>query len=81
MKSLFGLLRAPLLHVAGFSFVVNPLLLVPAIFMPQVFDRVLSSGSTETLIGLPLGVAIALDAAVRTRLPAQPFAGRGWQRD
>ena len=60
MRSLFGVLRSPLLHVAGFSFVVNLLLLVPAIFMLEVFDRVLSSGSTETLIALLLGVAIAL---------------------
>ena len=60
MRSLFGVLRYPLLHVAGFSFAVNLLLLVPAIFMLEVFDRVLSSGSTETLIALLLGVAIAL---------------------
>ena len=43
MTPLFHLLKRPLLHVAGFSFVVNLLLLVPAIFMLQVFDRVLAS--------------------------------------
>ena len=60
MRSLVGLLKRPLLHVAGFSFFVNLLLLVPAIFLLQVFDRVLASGSTETLLVLLVGVGIAL---------------------
>jgi PrtD family type I secretion system ABC transporter len=54
------LLRRPLLHVAGLSFFVNLLLLVPAIFMLQVFDRVLASQSGDTLLMLLLGCAIAL---------------------
>ncbi|HSB49632.1 MAG TPA: type I secretion system permease/ATPase [Burkholderiales bacterium] len=37
---------------AGFSLVLNVLLLVPALFMLQVFDRVLTSRSIETLIML-----------------------------
>ena len=60
MNSLLILLKRPLLHVAGFSFFVNLLLLAPAIFMLQVFDRVLASQSGETLLVLLLGVAIAL---------------------
>ncbi len=60
MKPLLTLLQRPLLHVAGLSFVVNLLLLAPAIFMLQVFDRVLASQSTETLLVLLLGVAMAL---------------------
>ena len=60
MTPLFHLLKRPLLHVAGFSFFVNLLLLVPAIFMLQVFDRVLASGSRETLLVLLLGVGVAL---------------------
>jgi PrtD family type I secretion system ABC transporter len=60
MKPLLHLLRRPLLHVAAFSFFVNLLLLVPSIFMLQVFDRVLTSRSGETLLVLVLGVAIAL---------------------
>src|SRR5213083_1682681 len=60
MKTLIQLLRRPLLHVAGLSFFVNLLLLVPALFMLQVFDRVLSSQSSDTLLVLMLGVGIAL---------------------
>ena len=60
MKPLFDLLRRPLLFVAGLSFFVNLLMLVPALFMLQVFDRVLSSQSGETLLVLLIGVAVAL---------------------
>ena len=60
MKPLLQLLRRPLLHVAGLSFFVNLLLLVPALFMLQVFDRVLSSQSGETLLILMIGVGVAM---------------------
>ena len=60
MNSLNGLLRRPLVHVAVFSLVVNLLMLVPALFMLQVFDRVLASQSQETLLMLAIGAAIAL---------------------
>ena len=60
MSELVKLLKRPLLHVAAFSFFLNLLLLVPAIFLLQVFDRVLASGSTETLLVLLVGVGIAL---------------------
>ncbi|MDP9911822.1 PrtD family type I secretion system ABC transporter [Variovorax boronicumulans] len=60
MKPLLQLLERPLLFVAGFSFFVNLLLLAPALFMLQVFDRVLTSHSRETLLVLLLGVGVAL---------------------
>lgn len=60
MNSLLMLLKRPLLHVAVLSFLVNVLMLVPAIFMLQVFDRVLTSQSTDTLIVLTIGVGVAL---------------------
>lgn len=60
MKPLLQLLRRPLLHVAGLSFFVNLLLLVPALFMLQVFDRVLASQSGETLLVLLIGAGVAM---------------------
>lgn len=60
MKTILPLLRRPLLHVALFSFCVNLLLLAPALFMLQVFDRVLASRSEATLLVLLVGMAVAL---------------------
>jgi len=51
--------RQAFLAVALFSFFVNLLMLVPPIFMLQMFDRVLTSRSTETLVML-LVVAVGL---------------------
>jgi len=58
MKPLFRLLKRPLMFVAGFSFFVNLLMLAPALFMLQVFDRVLTSQSKDTLLVLLLGMGI-----------------------
>jgi ATP-binding cassette, subfamily C, type I secretion system permease/ATPase len=51
----------PYLAFAGFfSLAINLLLLAPPLYMLQVFDRVLTSHSNETLVFLTLGVALAL---------------------
>ncbi len=53
-------IRRPLLQVAGFSVFINLLLLVPSLFMLQVFDRVLVSGSMDTLAVLLVGAGFGL---------------------
>nr|WP_217346621.1 type I secretion system permease/ATPase [Noviherbaspirillum sp. L7-7A]MBV0881089.1 type I secretion system permease/ATPase [Noviherbaspirillum sp. L7-7A] len=64
MKSLLKLVKRPLAFIACFSFFTNLLLLAPALFMLQVFDRVLTSQSQETLLVLLLGMAIALSLSL-----------------
>ena len=49
-----GEVKRVLLIVAFFSFVINVLMLVGPIYMMQVYDRVLTSGSMPTLIYLTL---------------------------
>jgi ATP-binding cassette subfamily C exporter for protease/lipase/ATP-binding cassette subfamily C protein EexD len=60
MKSLRDELRPLLGYIAAFSFFINLLFLVPAMFTLQVFDRVISSNSQETLMVLLVGTAVAL---------------------
>jgi PrtD family type I secretion system ABC transporter len=52
MRKFFARFRPFFISAAAFSLVINLLMLVPAIFMLQVFDRVVSSRSEETLIML-----------------------------
>src|SRR6186997_3510861 len=52
-------IRSQAMPLAVFSFAANLLLLVSSIYMLQVFDRVLSSGSLDTLIWLTLVVVAA----------------------
>jgi PrtD family type I secretion system ABC transporter len=60
MKLIWRELRPLLGYMGLFSFCVNLLYLVPALFMLQVFDRVLTTNSHETLIVLLAGTAVAL---------------------
>jgi ATP-binding cassette, subfamily C, bacterial exporter for protease/lipase len=47
-------LRRVFLTVGGFSFVINMLMLVPSLYMLQVYDRVLTSRNESTLLMLTL---------------------------
>jgi PrtD family type I secretion system ABC transporter len=60
MKTIWRELRPLLGYMALFSFCVNLLYLVPALFMLQVFDRVLTTSSHETLVVLLVGTAVAM---------------------
>ena len=73
MKPLLSELRPLMGAIAAFSFVINLLFLVPAFFTLQVFDRVISTNSHETLVVLLAGTGVALLILtvldyVRTRL-------------
>lgn len=57
----FGLRFKPFFVYAGtFSLIINVLMLAPALFMIQVFDRVVTSRSVETLVMLGLVTVVAL---------------------
>src|SRR5438128_1728572 len=60
MQKLLAGLRPYLAFAGLFSLVLNLLLLAPSLYMLQVFDRVLTSRSNETLVVLSLAVLIAL---------------------
>ncbi len=60
MRQLFTRFR-PFFYYAGlFSFFINLLLLVPVLYMLQIFDRVIASRSDETLVVLTIGAVLAL---------------------
>lgn len=60
MRRIFKLFRPYFLYAGLFSLCINLLLLVPSLYMLQVFDRVITSRSTETLVMLTLAAAGAL---------------------
>jgi len=75
MRELLAPLRPLLVYAGLFSLAINLLLLAPPLYMLQVFDRVLSSRHTETLLVLSavtVGalVLMALLDALRSRLLA-----------
>jgi ATP-binding cassette subfamily C protein len=72
--------RHGLIHSGLLSFVINLLMLASPIFMLQVYDRVLTSRSPQTLAALTvllagIFVTMALLEMVRTRLLARAAAG------
>lgn len=50
--AVIGSFRNTFLAVGFFSFIINMLLLVPAIYMLQIYDRVLTSRNQDTLVML-----------------------------
>jgi len=60
VRTLVGRLQRYFAYAGAFSLAINVLLLVPALYMLQVFDRVLSSRSQETLAMLSVGAVLAL---------------------
>jgi PrtD family type I secretion system ABC transporter len=76
MREFIAQFRAYFLAAAFFSLVINVLMLAPALFMLQVFDRVVSSRSAETLVMLFVLTLFALLCmayldAIRARLLAR----------
>jgi ATP-binding cassette subfamily C protein EexD len=62
MQKVLAGLRPYVFFTGFFSLVMNLLLLAPPLYMLQVFDRVLTSRSNETLVALTLACAMALAA-------------------
>jgi ATP-binding cassette subfamily C protein EexD len=54
LKQVFASLRMSFVFVGIFSFFINILMLVPPIYMLQVYDRVMTSRSEETLLMITL---------------------------
>src|SRR5689334_18498574 len=52
--------RPHFMAAATFSFLINLLYLAPAIYMLQVYDRVLATGGTTTLFFITIALSIAL---------------------
>lgn len=59
LKNAIFRFKSAFITVGFFSLIINVLLLVSPLYMLQIYDRVLSSGSQETLIALT-GIAIFL---------------------
>ena len=60
MRELIARFRPYFLYAGLFSLAINLLLLVPPLYMLQVFDRVITSRSEETLIALTAAAIAAL---------------------
>ena len=60
LAAALGRCRQPLLWIAAFSLLINILMLTSSLYIMQVFDRVLASGSLATLAFLTLAAAGAL---------------------
>ncbi len=78
MRELLSRFRSFFVYAGVFSFFINLLLLVPTLYMLQVFDRVLTSRSNETLVMLTIASAVALIVmALLDQLRARLLAAAG----
>jgi PrtD family type I secretion system ABC transporter len=78
MREFAGRFRKFFSYAALFSLLINLLMLVPALFMLQVFDRVVTSRSRETLVMLAvLAVGALVFMAFFDVLRARLLAGTG----
>src|SRR5688572_12331391 len=73
LRQAFSRFRQTLLWIAFFSFIINVLMLTGALFMLEVYDRVLPSGSVPTLVALAMLASVlfasqALLDVVRSRI-------------
>jgi PrtD family type I secretion system ABC transporter len=73
LRQAFSRFRPTLVWVAFFSFIINILMLTGALFMLEVYDRVLPSGSVPTLVALAMLASVlfgsqALLDVVRSRI-------------
>lgn len=59
LKEALALCKASFVSAAGFSMVINLLMLVPVIYMLQLYDRVVPTGNESTLLMLTL-IMVAL---------------------
>ncbi|AFP31427.1 type I secretion system permease/ATPase [Marinobacter sp. BSs20148] len=60
IREVFALCKRSFWFVVVFSFCINLLMIVPAIYMLQVYDRVITSGSYNTLLVLTLIMAFLM---------------------
>ncbi len=60
MREFISRFKVFFLSAAAFSFIINMLLLAPSLYMLQVYDRVLSGRSVETLIMMTLLLVLLL---------------------
>ena len=82
IKRLFGRFRPYFLYAGLFSLCINLLLLIPSLYMLQVFDRVITSRSSETLVMLTLAAIGALGVmALLDLLRARLMAAAGVAMD
>lgn len=82
MTRLFRRFRPFFVYAGLFSLCINLLMLVPSLYMLQVFDRVIASRSNETLVMLTLATIVALAMmALLDALRARLLAAAGLAMD